>query len=623
MRKPPQKKRAARSMRPRNNVHPTRMALAALERITTVLERSGHAERLKAPVDAGELEARGAFVGVALPPSYVATMQMHGQIGEPETFLSARSMWLEAGRIARFGGEAAKRYAPFARDAEHILCFDKETGRSDAMRTGTDDLELPIVAWHDGTANPIAAHFGEWLDSVADAREEALENAGKIPPRLKQLLDELGFRFDTPVIGRLETGDIAAITLLLGPEVAKRVRGDVDRLFDASGKAALSLNVDEFSITATLRTGVHVFEAEDVFRWLRTFRDENFFAEKPTPPARGDRVRDLRKAPREALLIQRSVLRLRALPAKSLTFRSASGKSADDFHLLARAGERGPSTILHVVGREVATAHKVDAALCDVHVTDHGTIWGLTATHAVRIGSGRSHAFPLPAPTAGGQPSWHGIGGAGDHVLVWGAGSLLTFDGRAFVPFSPEPMLDHDESVIALHLFGDEIWMLVISDQLGSVARFDSQEWVPIPEHHVIGTQLSAFDVWRGVAYVIDRDGGTWKFDGGPPQPVNLLADHQAYQTEAEGPRFIHGVRGWSGGLLLASTGGVIAAGEAEPLFHAVPNGNDPVRLVRLDGRTTTSPADDEAVTAIALLSGGGAWIWDDGEFSPIDVRDW
>src|SRR5262249_55541672 len=146
---------------------------------------------------------------------------------------------------------------------DHVVCFDKGGGRR-LISSVRHQGELPIIEWRDGTAHPIAAHFGEWLDTIADAREESVESAAKLPQRLKRLLYELGFRFEYPVVGRLETGDADAIVELIGGELAHTVRADLDRLFDSSGKASLTLNVDEFTIAVSLRTGIYVFEAEDV-----------------------------------------------------------------------------------------------------------------------------------------------------------------------------------------------------------------------------------------------------------------------------------------------------------------------------------------------------------------------
>jgi hypothetical protein len=627
MRKAPLKKRVTRSLRPRSNVDPTRMALAALERIKTVLVKSGHQDRLGEPLSMKELAAQSRLIGAELPSSYVAAMRVASRIGDPEVFLQSHEMETEAERIVMFGGEEGQRYAPFCKGFEHVICFDK--GGKRLATTVRHQGEFPIVEWRDGSASPVAAHFGEWLDSIADAREESVETAAQMPQRLKRLLYELGFRFEYPVVGRLETGDVDAVLDLIGDELARTVRGDVDRLFDSSGKASLTLNVDEFTLAASLRTGIFVFEAEDVFRWLRTFRDENVFSDVVTVPSHPDVVRDLRRAPREAPLVQRGVLDVAIAPASGLSFRAASGQSDDDFYLLGRTpstNEHAPSVVLHVVDGVVATSHDIDEPLNDLYVARDGTMWGLTPTHAVRVSGGRAQSFPLHRPSRG-RAWWYGIGGSGDRVLVWGSGALLEFDGRQFVPFAPDAGLDDGESVIALHAQGLRLWMLVCGDRVGAVARFDSVQWQPITENQVIDGTLADLDIWRGTAHVLDRDGGVWKIADGPPRPVALLTYHQAYLTESGAARPLHGVRAYDGGILLASNGGVISVPDAgprsEPLFHAIRGGRDPVRLVRVGGRSGTTTEGEVREAAVVALSGAHAWVWRNNGFSVIDLSEW
>lgn len=631
MRKTPLKKRG--SIRPRSNVDPTRVALAALERIKTVLVKSGRQDRLGPPLSMKDLATQAQFLGTELPPSYVAAMRVASRIGEPDTFLVPREMVRESEQIVAYGGEEAKRYAPFCRTDEAVLCFDKggeEAKKSPAVK---HEGELPIIEWRDGNANPIAAHFGEWLDGVADAREESVESAAKMPQRLKRLLYELGFRFEYPVVGRLETGDVAAIEHLIGKELARNVRADVDRLFDSSGKASLTLNVDEFTLAVSLRTGIFVFEAQDVFRWLRWFRDENFFSDTVREPTHADNVRDLRRAPREPPIVQRGVMFVPIAPAARHVFRAASGVASNDFYLLGRTAstsERAPSIILHVVEGVVASEHRVDEPLNDLYVARDGTMWGLTTTHAVRFTGGRVQSYPLTRPTTG-RPWWYGIGGGGDRVLVWGAGALLEFDGAGFPSFEPDAMLDDSESVVALAAQGLRIAMLVVGDRMGAVARFDSSQWLPIGEDQVIEASLADLDWWRGTAYVLDRDGGIWQVDEGPPRPIHYSAHHQAFTAENGAPRALHGIRAYDGGVLLASDGGVVALDEgADPIFHAAVHkgqpSRDPVRLVRVAPRVDMNRRPDRSEpneTGIAALSGPNVWVWRNGNFQVIDMREW
>ena len=621
MRKTPQKKRVTRSIKPRSNVDPTRVAIAALERIKTVLIKSGYKDRIGDALPMKELAAQSQLIGTELPPSYVAAMRVTSRIGEPDVFLLTSEMEAESDRLILEGGAEAQRYAPFCRGPEHLICFDKGGGKR-LVSSVRHHGELPIVEWKDGTATPIAAHFGEWLDAVADQREESVEAAAKMPERLKRLLYELGFRFEYPVVGRMETADVDAVVDLIGPELTRLVRGNVDRLFDNSGKAALTLNVDEFTLTAVLRTGVYTFEAEDVFRWLRTFRDENFFSDTVSPATHGDNIRDLRRAPREAPLIQRGVLHVAVSPAARLSFKGASGVSADDFYLLGKAAKG--SVVIHVVDGKASGTQEIGEPLNDLYCTRDGVVWGLTTTHAVKLAHGRVQSYPLQRPTRG-RPWWYGIGGNGERVFVWGTGALLEFDGRQFVPFRPDARLDDSESVTSLHTRGQRLFMLVCGDRVGAVARFDAAAWAPITENQVIDGSLVDMDVWRGTAYVLDREGGVWTMDeNGPPRPVGLLTYHQAYLTESGAPRTIHGIRAYDGGMLLASDGGLIAVGHGEPLFHAVPNGREPVRVVRVGGGTDAEARD----SAIVALTGGNAWIWrmhgrDPAGFSVIDLHNW
>lgn len=627
MRKTPLKKRVTRSIKPRSNVDPTRVALAALERIRTILVKSGHQDRLGDPISMKELAAQAGLLGTELPPSYVAAMRVASKIGEPEVFLGSDEIAKHAKIIHDRGGEEAKRYAPFCRSREKIVCFDKGSGKRQITAVRHQG-ELPIIEWEDGATNPVAAHFGEWLDMVADAREESVETAAKMPQRLKRLLYELGFRFEYPVVGRCETGDVEAVVELIGGELAQTVRADVDRLFDSSGKASLTLNVDEFTVAVSLRTGIYVFEAEDVFRWLRWFRDENFFSDVVTVPSHPDNVRDLRRAPREPPLVQRGVMHVPLLSAARLVFRAASGASASDFYLLGRTAstsETAPSVVLHVIDGSVATTHNVDEPLNDVFVARDGQMWGLTTTHAVRLGGGRSHAYPLQRPTHG-RPWWYGIGGAGERVLVWGSGALLEFDGNGFVPFEPDAMLDDSESVVSLAAHGLRISMLVCGDHMGAVARFDSVQWQPITEDQVIEATLADLDVWRGASYVLDREGTVWKVDQGPPRPIGLPARQQAFLAEGGQPRPLYGVRAYDGGFLLASNGGCVAVGSGDPVFHAIAGGRDPVRLARVGALDSSGAPESDAAardTGVLALSGPNAWIWRNGAFTVLDMHEW
>jgi hypothetical protein len=428
----------------------------------------------------------------------------------------------------------------------------------------------------------------------------------------------LGFRFEDPIVGRLETGDVRAMEELLGPERTREIRSAADRLFDSSGKASLTLNVDEFTLAASLRTGIFVFEADDVFRWLRSFRDENFFGEPNRRPSHADEARDLSKAPREPPLVLRGVIEVLALAARRHTFRAASGRAADDFYLLGRTSstsDRAPSAILHVVRGQVRDAHALDEPLNDLYVTNDGTMWGLSLSGtAIRFSGGVARAFPLNRPTRG-RPWWYGVGGDGERVFAWGAGALLEFKGDGFVPFTPDAELSDAESVIALHASKRDLDMLVCGDRVGALAHFDGKRWAPIPEKNVIDGLLADLDMWRGVGIVLSRKGDVWRAEDGPPRPVIWDKRQQAFLAENGAPRPTYAVRGYDGGALLASDGGVIVVGSGESVFYSA-GLRGPARLARVGA------GQDKAVGIVAMC-GPNAWLWQNGTFEVLDVREW
>jgi hypothetical protein len=592
-------------------IDPTRAALAAVERLRVLYARTQREDRLGGAASMRELAQRASLLGRALPPSYLAAARLMSSIDGPERLLASDGMAKAFSEISqRVPRGDATRYLPFATlDGGELLTFDRFAQHENG--------ELPVVLIASAQApRPVARHFGEWLYDIADARADQVEKAAVLPASLRRLLVDLGFRFDDPLVGRLETGDVAAIEELLGPERAREVRGGPERLFDTSGQASLSLSVDEFSLAVSLRTGIFHFEADEVFRWLRTFRDENFFGDSSRPPSHPDAVRDLRRAPREPPLVLRGVIEVRCLPARRHTFRSASGRSADDFHLLGRTSstsDRAPSIILHVVRGQVLSAEAAGEPLNDIYVTPSGTIWGLSlAGTAIRFEDGDTLAYPLQRPSRG-RPWWYGIGGEGERVLVWGAGALLEWTGEGFVPFEPDAHLEDDESILSLRVSGGEITMLVSGDRVGAVARFDGRTWLPISEASVIEGRLADLDVWRGIGIVLGRSGEVWRVEDGPPRPVVWDRRQQAFVGEDGAPRPTHFVRGYDGGALLASDGGIVAVGTGEPIFYSA-GAAGPSRLARVG-------TDRDA--GIVALSGPNAWLWKNGAFEVLDVREW
>jgi hypothetical protein len=510
---------------------------------------------------------------------------------------------------------------PFSEDRNHeIYCFDRKAEAADG--------ELPVYAWKNGEARLVAKTFAHWLDEVVDRIEEAVASAADVPQSLRSLLIQLGFTFDYPIVGRLETGDAAAIEELIGAELAHEVRGKHQRLFDSSGKASLTLNLDEFSLAVSLRTGIFVVLAEEVFRWLRYFRDESFFGEQKHA-RHPDRVRDLRRAPREPPLVLRGVLTVSTLSSARHTFRAASGKSRNDFYLLGRTAstEHGSSLLVHVVSGNVESAHAIDEPLGDIHVAQDGTVWGLvSAGSAVRFQAGMAQAFPLRRASRG-RAWFYGITSACGRVVAYGAGALLQFDGASFVPFQPDTHLEPGESVVALAgapretiemggsapqaPYAARFSMLVCGDQVGAIARFDGRKWLPIADDDVLDNHPIALDVWRQIAIVLARDGSVHRVEAGaPPRPVIWDLDHEALRTEASTPRALHDIRGFDGGALMASDGGIVVVGSGDPVFYAALGSMDRAYLARIE-------------SSIAIMCGPNVWLWENGALTVLDLRAW
>ena len=590
-----------------------RLAVASLERILGVLARKG--KKAAHPVKPQELVDRERMLRRPLPPSYRVVVERTASIGESETLLDASGMTRKKESI----DDAA--LVPFCEGREHeLFCFDR--------KSEGDAGELPVFSWRNGQARLVAQSFAVWLDGVADRMEDAIAMAADVPASLRSLLAQLGFTFDDPIVGRLETGDVAAIEELIGSELAREVRGKHQRLFDSSGKASLTLNLDEFSLAVSLRTGIYVMTAEDVFRWFRYFRDENFFGEKEKlrEPSHPDRARDLRRAPREPPLVLRGVLTVSTLPSSKHTFRAASGASPKDFHVLGRTAstERGTSLLMHVVNGNVESAHAIDEPLSDIHVAPDGSIWGLvSAGSAIRFQAGTVRAFPLRRASRG-RAWFYGVTSAAGRVVAYGAGALLQFDGTSFVPFQPDPRVEANESVVAVATGAHsgtgssrEMAMLVASDQVGAVARFDGRKWLPIAEQDVIDGSPIHLDVWRHVAIVLCKDGRIHRAEaGGEPRSVVWDMSLDAFRTQAGTIRMMHQVRGVDGGALLASDGGVVVVGSGDPVFYSASCG-DRAYLSRVGGSGVGKDS------AVVVSCGPNVWIWENGAMSVIDLRAW
>jgi hypothetical protein len=165
---------------------------------------------------------------------------------------------------------------------------------------------------------------------------------------------------------------------------------------------------------------------------------------------------------------------------------------------------------------------------------------------------------------------------------------------------------------------------------MGAVASFDGREWIPIGEESVLDGQLVDMDVWRGIALVLDKNGDIHRVERGSHRKVALNRAAHAFTTESGVQRPFHAVRGYDGGTLLASDGGVIAVGAGEPVYHSAKDGRERTRLFRVGGRSlqlaskvSRVEASDIGETGIVATSGPNVWLFRDGSFQVLDMREW
>jgi hypothetical protein len=187
--------------------------------------------------------------------------------------------------------------------------------------------------------------------------------------------------------------------------------------------------------------------------------------------------------------------------------------------------------------------------------------------------------------------------------------------------------------VVALCAGKRDVQMLVCGDHMGAVARFDGRKWLAISEDQVVEGALADMDVWRGVAIVLARTGELWRIErDGKPRPVIWDMRQPAFVTDAGVARTAYMVRGFDGGALIASNGGVIAAGSGDPVFHAAAGTHEQTRLSRIGTRKDdeekpgASPIGGVGAppnNSIVAMCGPHAWIWRRDAFYVIDLREW
>ena len=434
-----------------------------------------------------ELAARAAYLGLALPPSYSASVRVASKIGDPERLLSAAEM--RAGFDDTIAPRAtrpdAERLAPFARLGDRVFaCFDRSTH--------ADDGELAVVEWSDGIVQPARAQ----LRRVArPGRRRAARRRSRARPtcrrRLSDLLVELGFSFDDPIVGRLETGDTEAVEELLGQARTREVRGDVDRLFDSSGKASLTLNLDEFTLAVALRTGHlrlrgrRTSSAGCGASATRTSSSDAASTERCRGPTSHPdaRARSAAGAARAAARAARRHARGR-VPARDATPRSAPRAGAPPTTSTssaaparrASARRASCSTSSRAQIRERALARRAAERPVRRHRRHR---CGASRTAARRpLRRRRRPRLPAQPPDAAAGRGGTASAAPGRSRPRLGRGRAARVRRRArSCPSSRDAELDEHETVVAAEpRRASRISMLVCGDAMGAVARFDAAQ---------------------------------------------------------------------------------------------------------------------------------------------------
>ena len=614
------------------DVTPERLALSAASRIRDAGYRLGGSRHVDEGSDGRELAARAAVLGRELPGSYAAVLRYVQNLGKPDELLDAAAMATRGAELRRSPG--GSRYLPFASSEGRLLCFDS---RGEAFRGAG---ELAVVAFAKGYATPVARGFAEWLDTVADQREARLAAAAMVPPKLATLLAELGF-VRSGLVAEVETADGDAIETLVGEPVVDALL-ETGSLYDSTGKALLQLAVDDYSMRVRLREGFVDVAAEDVFPWLRSFRDDDFFEgvplskrrvlplsdldDAPTETRAPDRVRDLRRSPRQKPARASGIVELATLGAERHTFLDATGGEDDVVYLLGRRDGTRRSLVARVEGTTVVSARYVDEPLARVHLAPDGSLWALGASSVVRFRGFELDRFALTRPGVG-QANWLGLGSLGQRPLVWGAGALLRFDGNGFAPFRPDLSLHSLETVHSVQTAGDSLAALVVRAGFGAVAHFDGDRWLPIDEAGLVEGAPNDLRCFAGQDWVLEGNTAVYtQLKGGEPHEVSFPRSSPAFLDASRRARPLFQLLPDRTGLLFASLGGFLfAPTRGDATFH---RGRSPElrgRIVQLDHvrpprpHNPFEPNEPGSPLVLALL-GGSVWVRAEGAFHPLDL---
>ncbi len=269
----PPTREAESSQVPKERLLSRRRSAATRHREPRAHPRRSRAQRKKlgAPVKPQELARSRAHARRPLPPSYRAMLERRRRSA------TARSSSTPTRWRRRKNRSTRPRSFRFAKA--------ESTGSSVSIAKRRVTASSPFTSGRTARPRLAAKSFAEWLDGVADRVEEAIASAADVPQTLRSLLAQLGFRSTT----RSSAGSRPATSRRSRSSSAPSSRARCEET--SSGCSTRAARRRSRSTSTSSRSpsrsalASSSSKAEDVFRWLRYFRDENFFGDTSTPSA--------------------------------------------------------------------------------------------------------------------------------------------------------------------------------------------------------------------------------------------------------------------------------------------------------------------------------------------------
>ena len=509
----------------------------------TLVERS--LALLDHPVSRGipQAELNELKAAYPLPPSYESIASravFSGPSGEILPTQAIRS----AIRALQEHGIDTERFFPFGQGDDKTLCFD--------TRIAGDRGELGVVAIVGNATEFVAASFGEWLDDMVVALESFVRASSDIPQSLRRLLVDLGFTFEHSLRAVLETQDADALLSLLA------------RRFEQSGylphmTAKIVLHVATMRIECTVGERVFRLPTEDTFRWLRGFRDEDFFGSAGSRDsktrmivAKADRARDLRVI--ERISVRRSAAPKATPFAQQHTFISATANE-DGLFFLARPTRAGAAILLRGTMSSVEEEIQLPGPARALATSQDGALWVLLEEDLVlRLHEGKRETISLPFPKPGAP--WAGLATTTSHAFIWGAQGVLFTADDGIAPVELAPPLGTGEEIRDVAGARRRLTILRQGKDAAYIADFRSGRWKTSVAIEL--RDLVAFDGTHDDALVLSRSGHLLHITEKTAERVRWNRNAEEALDEGGFQRVLHSVLGFGQDIFFATDGGTL-----------------------------------------------------------------